>query len=589
MNGSPPPFDPSKPFTTESAGPPPPFDPAKSYKLDGKTVNPRPSFGEAVLRAGEKTLSEAGFRFPWHVETAEEYPREGKDVLSNVIHAGKRAVGDTMSSLGLILGPGETALNAASRAIPPLISEGEQAALKLKNQARGAISSAFARGVKAGAPTAADALVEFKKAKAEGQPLSLVDIQNAPLGELAGTTYRQGGAARETIKGALDTRKAASLARTEEIIGRHLSDESMRGTAATLAEARAAKAKPLWDAVRKSGPIWSDRLKELLDQPEVQRGIRHGFAIERRRAIGSNEPFNPHDYAVTSFDAAGDPVFGKIPTMAQMMVAKEGLDAIIESPGMKDPLTGRPTKDGLSYMKLRDGLVTELDRLSPLYRQAREVWSGDTASIRALNLGRDFLSSKVSPEELAEHVGKMSDSDRQFYVVGVADALKNRLFRAADAGNKGNIINTEDARMRLRSLFGNDAAADAAAQKFIDAIERERAMGRTGSRIYGGSPTAERVSDDQAAEVALRAAHGITRILEGRFLGAAMQAFRVYRMFGGKPNPALSEAIAKALVDPNIGISDVGDLLPQTPVPKTKAPIAPPALLFGSVPWMPTP
>jgi hypothetical protein len=38
-------------------------------------------------------------------------------------------------------------------------------------------------------------------------------------------------------------------------------------------------------------------------------------------------------------------------------------------------------------------------------------------------------------------------------------------------------------------------------------------------------------------------------------------------MFGGKPDEALSQAVAKALTDPDAPISDIGPLLPQKPLP----------------------
>jgi hypothetical protein len=536
-----------------------------------------------------------------------------------------------------IVGPAEraTATTARSQAT-------------VENRAADVVSKQFAKGAQGGAPTAADVVSEFTRARTEGQPLTLSDINNPALGQLAGTTYRQGGAARSQMKGFYETRGAAAGDRVAEMIDRHLSDEPLRGTAAKLVNDRSVRAKPLWDEARAGGSlppitdmfanafgeakarfatntekvsrfrqaydastdttdklrigkqlqeavqehgasqitfdnlgqrlmeaqadgsanapgaVWSPRLQELLDQPEVQQGLRRGWAIERRNAVGKGQPFNPTEYAVTGVDEAGQPIVGKVPNMALLMVAKEGLDAVIDSSAMKDSLTGRPTKAGLSYINLREGLVQELDRLNPKYAEARNVWSGDTASIRALNDGRGFLEPKrFSPDELAEYVGKLTDSDKQFFVVGVADALKNKLFRSADSANKGRVINTEDARMRLRPLFGSDEEA----QTFIDAMERERSMGVTPGRVYGGSPTAERVSDDRSAEMAVHAAHGLLKVLEGRWLSAIASGIRVRRMFGGKPDEALSQAVAKALTDPDAPISDIGPLLPQKPLP----------------------
>lgn len=470
---------------------------------------------------------------------------------------------ETAANVALSLGPGHLGEGGAVKPPPAQLTE---------NQARAAISKQFAKGVQGGSPTASDVLTEIKRAKAEGQPLALADVNNPPLGALAGSTYRQGGAASSVMKGFVEGRGGkAAVKRTSDIIKRHLSDEAYSATASRLKDVRSARARPFWNAAANVGPIWSDRLGELLDHPDVQQGIRRGYAIERRNALGRGEPFNPHEYAVTGSDEAGDPVFGKIPTMKLMMVAKEGLDAIIDSSEMRNEFGGL-SKTGVSFANLRDGLVNELDRLNPAYKQAREVWAGDTATMAALRDGRDFLSpKKFSPEELSDRVANMSDSERQFFIVGVADALKSKLFRSSDvpAGTRG-VINTEDARMRLRPLFGSDEEA----QTFIDAMERERLMTQTGGRIYGGSPTAEREGADNTHEAVLHAAHGVVRLLEGRFLSAAASAVRTRRLFGGKPNPELSEAIARALTDPDIGLSEVGPLLPPKPLPAKQ--VAPP-------------
>lgn len=303
------------------------------------------------------------------------------------------------------------------------------------------------------------------------------------------------------------------------------------------------------------GAVWSRRLQQFLDQPEVKRGISRGYGIERRKAVGGNRPFNPHEYAITGFDESGNPVVGKVPNMRLLAVAKEGLDAIIESPQMKNPLTGKPTKSGLSYIALRDGLVAELDRLNPSYKIAREQWAGDTTSIRALDEGRHAFDAKwFTPEELASHVASLSDSDRQFFILGVADKLKDRLYRAVDSADKGRIINNEDTRMRVRPLFGTDEEAT----KFLDAIERERTMKTTPQRLYGGSQTAERVADDShPVEAVLSAGHSLAKLFTGHPIAAIRSALRARSAMTSRPDLKLNEAIAQMATNPDILLNGV--------------------------------
>lgn len=700
-----PPFDPSKPSQV-AGGNLPAFDPARPSQLAptdasgaGERVylndagqpftmsgRPPPSpsdrdtTGSILPFSGNAMTSGLHLAFPEAIASPLRGMEEGGERAMGVGEAGQNPLRplspDTLAAVGAVSGTplggrdllGATGMSSAERAA----AKSARAGAVAENQARSAISRQFAKGTEGGAPTASDVIGEMNKARAQGQPLTLSDVNNTELGALSGATYRQGGAARSLIKSFMTQRQAEAGERVKGLINRNLSDQSLRDTSEKLIADRSAHAKPLWDeaarggsvaplerqfetafneagagereaaqkvsqaqqamtvakgkqslagnvytqshatetmrtaqkqlnaaqtdlqkitqakeAVRSRlrqaqedrtatapGAIWSPRLQKLLDQPEVQAGIKRGWNIERRNAVGKGEPFNSSEYAITGIDESGNPIVGKVPNMRLLMVAKEGLDAIIDSPSMKNGLTGRPTKSAVSYMNLRDGLVSELDRLNPLYKQARDQWSGETSSIKALDDGRHFMDKgRFSIEELPAHYAKLSENEQQFFVLGVADALKEKLFGTADAANKGGaIINNEATRMRLRPLFKSDEEAGV----FIDSIERERQMAQTPGRIYGGSPTAGRGADDKTNEALVHAAHGVGHILHGNFLMGIASAMRVRRLFGGKPNPASNEAIALHVTDPNVQLNETGPLMSPIPVLPKPPMVSPP-------------
>lgn len=300
------------------------------------------------------------------------------------------------------------------------------------------------------------------------------------------------------------------------------------------------------------GAVWSPSLQRFLDQPEIQRGLARGYAIERRRAVGRGEPFNPKEYAVIGEDAAGEPIVGQVPNMRLLAVAKEGLDSLIESPKMKDKLTGRPNKTGQSYIDLRNGYRDELVRLNPDYKVALEKWSGDSASIGALKDGRRiFDDGRFTVEEIPEHLASLPEGDRQFFILGVSDALKTRLLKKVDSSDKGSIVNTEDARRRLRPLFQSPEHADA----FLDALERERTMKGTGTQTYGNALTAERVaSDKRGVDTSFGMMEAARHLYHRNFPAAANAAWRTIKRNQGQPDHALNEAIAKILIDPKVAM-----------------------------------
>lgn len=531
----------------------------------------------------------------------------------------------------------------------------------LETRAAGAVSQAFQKGAQGGAPTAIDTLAELNRAKETGQPLTLLDVPNQPLQKLASDIYRRGQTGASLIRSFLEKREAGSVARSEGIINRGISDRPLTATAEDLAQQRSTHAKPVWEEVKRGGStaplatqfeqafqeslrakeaamqqvrtanvkltqararqsqagnvysrsgsnldqrqaalelrvanehlervtqeseamrtrlqqavadqtanapgaVWSPRLQQLLDQPEIKQGIRRGWNIERRRAIGEGRTFNPTEYAIVGFEKNGDPIVGKVPNMALLMVAKEGLDHIIQSPAMRDVLTGRLNKNGASYAALRDGLVQELDRLNPSYKAARNMWSGETQSIDALQAGHAMLGTRRFPqlEDAERYYARLTDSDKEFFKIGVATDLKNRLFR-------NRAINTEDIKRRLRPLFKSEQEAN----DFVGALERERFMRQTGAKIRGIAQQPDSASD--AAQMALQAAHGVGNLLHGRFIRGTLNALRLKQLLSKRPDEALDHEIAKLLTDTDVALQGNAGatVLPNLPKPGEPGP-----------------
>jgi hypothetical protein len=531
-------------------------------------------------------------------ETGGQMVRGAVDPL---ISMGKRAVGageagdnplrplkqdEIMALASLVMSPGEAGGAALSeQGKPPILalSREERAAnlatkppetapsgptttpvSKVAQKAADTISNRFETG-SIGGGNAADVLTELTKARKEGQPLALVDLQatNQDIKGLVGTIYRQGGEAAAKLKAFLENRNKGATERVQKLINEQLSDQSMKDTAKKLVEARSSAARPLWSEAENVKPVWSPYLDRLLQNPKVREGIQRGLAIERDKADGLNIPFDPKDYSVTSFNEAGEPVLEKVPNMKLWMVAKEGLDAIAESPGMRNELTGRPTKAGNAVLDLRNGVLGELDKLNPKYKAAREQWSGDTASIRALDEGKHLFDNNwFTLEEVLEKWAALPEGDRQFFLLGVATKLKEKLYAKVDAADKGSVINNEDTRARLRPLFQSPELAD----RFLDAVERERTMKQTPARIYGGSDTAERLAASKR-EAATHIAEAVRKVASGGWAGVPGAARSVYKAVRGlqdRPDPALNNAIVEMLTDPNI-VLGVNKGLPLVP------------------------
>src|SRR5215469_3750812 len=118
----------------------------------------------------------------------------------------------------------------------------EQRAASVEEKAVRRVSKALSGGA---APAGQDITAELIKARRSGQPLTLSDIESPDVKNLAGTIYRQGGAAAKRIADFFKERNAGATERVEGMINNQLSDGSLRQTAKQLADARSTNARPL--------------------------------------------------------------------------------------------------------------------------------------------------------------------------------------------------------------------------------------------------------------------------------------------------------------------------------------------------------
>jgi hypothetical protein len=295
------------------------------------------------------------------------------------------------------------------------------------------------------------------------------------------------------------------------------------------------------------GGIWSPYIQRLLGNQNVQTGIKRGLEIQRNEADALNRPFNPTDYAV---DNEGNVV--RTPNMRLLDAAKKGLDAILED--YRDPLTGKLNLDerGRSIEMLRKSLVTELDRVNPSYAAARAAWAGPAQQIGATKAGAKAIG--WHPEDITKYYAGLSPSERPFFKMGVAQALKDAIAKKSVTAPEIRAIgrNSYDSMMkqRLRPIFDSDEQFN----RFLDAVTTERTMLEQAGRRVSGSQTAERIGDDadqnlQAASSAARLGRGVASLNP---VEAAHGVAGLAQNYIARLQPETNMAMAKLLFDPNV-------------------------------------
>lgn len=484
----------------------------------------------------------------------------------------KRAADDVLDQALPLAMPSDPAAIAAS-APARAATNAERADAILRNKAIAKVNERAAQDNL----VPSDIAARQQQAAANGDNLTLMDLGGKNTKGLAGAVYRAPGQAGTDIDNFLTSRNdSASTALASEIQGK-VANGSTYSAVQDLLNARSSAARPAYDAAEQIGPVHSDRLQQFLSTPEVQAGLKRGLKLERLNSIAENRPFVDSDYAVTGYQNGNfdEPIFDKVPTMKSMIVANEGLGAQIAD--MINPVTGRPTKDGLALKKFRDSFQAELDRLSGgKYKAARETWSGPSQSMEAVQDGRQHFSRTESNDQLQAEFNNLSPADKDFYRLGAAEAKVDAVERAPDASDKSKrVINSERDRKRFNMLFDSPAQA----QQFIDNVARKRAMFDTKDAITGNSATAQRFiedSDNGNADMLFNGVRGIGHAAGGNILGAVKAAYDTKRALGLRNNPALNMEISKLLLDPRLRVANSGtDLLPPLPVPRKQYAISP--------------
>ena len=412
---------------------------------------------------------------------------------------------------------------------------------------------------RAGGPTAAQAISLVNAAKGpwgarpEAKPFSLLDFGGENVKGLGGRVARQPGEGRNIAQQFIGKRDEQAAQRLSQDIAQHVSGgPTMHQATEGLLQARSAAARPAYDAAYDLKGVWSPRLQEFINDPAVKSGLQRGYELERLQALAEGRPITAHQLGV-DFDTEGNVKLLDVPNLRLLDMGKRGLDAMIADE--RNELTGRLSARGVALDQMRKAYVREIDSLDTkgVYRKAREAWAGYSQSLDSLRMGRNVF--KMSPEETAAEVDSMSPANREFYRLGVADMLKERLAKAGlHADEAKQLIKNPWMRDQLRPAFRTPEDFNA----FVDSVTQETKMFETGRKVLGGSQTAEREAEDASGHIA-DSAGVIAKLAKGHLFDAAKTTFQLLHDMAIKPNQELNAKIAEILFTSDLpkGVQDL--------------------------------
>lgn len=258
-----------------------------------------------------------------------------------------------------------------------------------------------------------------------------------------------------------------------------------------LAAARVAN-KTAYDAAYsapKAGVVWTPRIQQLMQAPEIQAAIRQADTAAQTDAalLGVKpvkNPFivNPDGTIANGFRKQADGSTAK-PSLQfwdivqrELRIAKEAL-----SPNARTAIS--------RYEQLRRELLNELDGAVPQFQQAREGAAAFFGAENAIEAGRKAFNSPKAVPEIQRAVGKATKAEQEAMAVGYSSEMIDAIRASRDRVNVINsIFGSESMRARNIAIMGKQRAAELEAF-----VKMEQVLDELRLATQGNSTTAQQL------------------------------------------------------------------------------------------------
>ena len=396
-------------------------------------------------------------------------------------------------------------------------------------------------------PTAQDYAGMAQRAREQPQ-LTMAELGGPVTESLARTVHATPtGGARQIAETVVEERRREMIPRIMDSLAKTTGTRAgYWSTLENLSNEAATTARPLYEAA------YSQTVQETPDLANlIQRGIKtgdlkKGYSAARRIAKRAEDvdlpPFNE------IVDEYGNLIDLDPRTLDWM---KRGLDAQYKQMARTTP------GEVPSFLQYRNEFVAELDEAIPGYREARQAYAGPMAQREAAEAGGRIF--KEDPEYTEAYVRDLSQAEKEAYIIGASNAIKERLKNIPPEGGMPKIntamLEKMEAAFPTREAF----------EQFRNTILTERGMQRFRNLLMARSPTADILMGQR--QVAGGMAEAAGELFQGRPLQAAQVAAQ--RLLPGTPKeiPAhVTEPLTRMLFETGEGIPGVIERLRRPPI-----------------------
>ena len=303
-----------------------------------------------------------------------------------------------------------------------------------------------------------------------GPESRLADVGGPNIRERAEIMAVQPGRTSAVAQDFLESRQAQAIPRIEQAMQR-LTGQSGQFLAPyrQLLQRRATEAAPYYNRARRDN-LTVAQMEPLLRHLDVRIDQLSGSKVGRALSSFRRSLFREDGVIKTN---VGD----------ELHAVKMDLDDAIST-----RLRAGNRSQARELTEAKNQLLRIMDN-SADYAQGRRIYSDESSIIRAAEAGRNIFRGDV--EELVDDVSRMSDSERDAYLMGAARALRSKLAgEGAESGAAQRLRRNVEVRERLRTAFPDEGAY----QDFMRVVETEQDYARLFNRIMNQSATAQRMA-----------------------------------------------------------------------------------------------
>lgn len=330
---------------------------------------------------------------------------------------------------------------------------------------------------------ASNMTAEQAAARMSRDGLSLADAGGKSTQSLLRTTTNIPGKAQDTVASKLTLRQMGQGDRLKAVVARTLADpDGYMAAKDEIAQTAQRVAKPLYDQAYRTPVHFSESLEDILNTPAGKEALR------RAETLAANEQIPFQQLFVNVADDGTSATVRRVPDARGWDYIKRGMDDMIDSG--KDSITGKLSNEARIISNLKNKMLSEIDSVNPVYKAARQAWSGQKTLDDALEFGRDAM--RQSPESVRRQIAKMGPAEKEAARAGAAEWIRNAIDQRNFTQNAiMKFFSNRQQVSNLRALFDNDAQF----KTFRQAIFAEARKRSTYEAVKGNSTTARQLAD----------------------------------------------------------------------------------------------